>query len=85
MFCSTANNFLMTLAQENGGRFHYCQNDFDAELFIHTLLEEGFHDHEVLLNKSAVDSYIDGRPGGRAVGRSGGRAASRVGERAHRQ
>ena len=45
--CSTANNFLITLAHENGGRFHRCHTNFDAQLFAHTLLTEGFTDHEV--------------------------------------
>ena len=44
---STANNFLVTLAHENGGRFHRCHANFDAQLFAHTLLTEGFTDHEV--------------------------------------
>ncbi|KAI0236056.1 von Willebrand factor A domain-containing protein 3A [Lamellibrachia satsuma] len=43
---STANNFLVTLAHENGGRFHRCHANFDAQLFAHTLLTEGFTDHE---------------------------------------
>ncbi|KAK2189215.1 hypothetical protein NP493_113g03015 [Ridgeia piscesae] len=43
---STANNFLVTLAHENGGRFHRCHANFDAPLFAHTLLTEGFTDHE---------------------------------------
>ena len=43
---STANNFLHLLAQETGGRYHRCQTDFDAQLFAHKLLTEGFEDTE---------------------------------------
>ncbi|KAK3089710.1 hypothetical protein FSP39_005810 [Pinctada imbricata] len=43
---STANNFLRLLATQTGGRFHRCQTDFDAQLFAHKLLTEGFGDTE---------------------------------------
>uniref|UniRef100_A0A2C9KZC9 Uncharacterized protein n=1 Tax=Biomphalaria glabrata TaxID=6526 RepID=A0A2C9KZC9_BIOGL len=44
--CSTANNFLRLLASETGGRYHRVQEDFDAEIFVHKLLSEGFNDSE---------------------------------------
>lgn len=44
---STANNFLKLLATQTGGRFHMCHSDFDAQLFAHKLLTEGFGDTEV--------------------------------------
>lgn len=43
---STANNFLHLMAQETSGRYHRCQTDFDAQLFAHKLLTEGFEDTE---------------------------------------
>ncbi|CAG2240359.1 von Willebrand factor A domain-containing protein 3A [Mytilus edulis] len=43
---STANNFLKLLATQTGGRFHMCHSDFDAQLFAHKLLTEGFGDTE---------------------------------------
>ncbi|KAL3876675.1 hypothetical protein ACJMK2_034479, partial [Sinanodonta woodiana] len=43
---NTANNFLRLLATETGGRYHRCQSDFDAQLFAHKLLSEGFADSE---------------------------------------
>lgn len=43
---STANNFLRMLSKETGGRFHKIQSDFDAQLFAHKLLTEGFTDTE---------------------------------------
>ena len=46
-FYSTANNFLKLLASQTGGRFHKCHSDFDAQLFAHKLLTEGFGDTEV--------------------------------------
>ena len=32
---------------ETGGRYHRCHSDFDAQLFAHKLLTEGFKDAEV--------------------------------------
>ncbi|XP_067671399.1 von Willebrand factor A domain-containing protein 3A-like [Haliotis asinina] len=43
---STANSFLHLLATETGGRYHRCHEDFDAHLFAHKLLSEGFQDAE---------------------------------------
>ncbi|XP_064617094.1 von Willebrand factor A domain-containing protein 3A-like [Liolophura sinensis] len=43
---STANNFLKLLASETGGRYHRCHGEFDADLFAHKLLSEGFQDTE---------------------------------------
>ncbi|XP_052768708.1 von Willebrand factor A domain-containing protein 3A-like isoform X2 [Mya arenaria] len=43
---STANNFLKLLAAETSGRYHRCHSDFDAQLFTHKLLTEGFDDSE---------------------------------------
>ncbi|XP_035826258.1 von Willebrand factor A domain-containing protein 3A isoform X2 [Aplysia californica] len=43
---STANNFLRLLATETGGRYHRIHDDFDAQLFVHKLLSEGFKDCE---------------------------------------
>ncbi|BFZ03428.1 hypothetical protein BsWGS_06467 [Bradybaena similaris] len=43
---STANNFLKLLAGETGGRYHRIQADFDAQMFVHKLLSEGFSDCE---------------------------------------
>ncbi|CAH1794480.1 unnamed protein product [Owenia fusiformis] len=43
---STANSFLKLLAAETSGRYHRCHSNFDADLFTHKLLEEGFHDYE---------------------------------------
>ncbi|KAL5018508.1 hypothetical protein ScPMuIL_004230 [Solemya velum] len=43
---STANNFLRLLAAQTGGRYHRCYTDFDAQLFAHKLLTEGFTDTE---------------------------------------
>ncbi|XP_059162068.1 von Willebrand factor A domain-containing protein 3A-like [Physella acuta] len=43
---STANNFMRLLATETGGRYHRIHEDFDAQLFIHKLLSEGFDDCE---------------------------------------
>ncbi|CAG5136343.1 unnamed protein product, partial [Candidula unifasciata] len=43
---STANNFLKLLASETGGRYHRIQTDFDAQVFVHKLLSEGFNDCE---------------------------------------
>ncbi|KAJ8319389.1 hypothetical protein KUTeg_004480 [Tegillarca granosa] len=43
---STANNFLRLLATETGGRYHHCHSDFDAQMFAHKLLTEGFQDTE---------------------------------------
>ena len=47
VFFSTANNFLHLLAKETGGRYHRCHGDFDAQMFTHKLLSEGFQDAEV--------------------------------------
>ena len=44
---STANNFLKMLSAETGGRYHSIHTDFDAQLYAHKLLTEGFHDPEV--------------------------------------
>ena len=52
-YFSTANNFLKLLAVETGGRYHRCHSDFDAQLFAHKLLTEGFQDAE-------VESLLDG-------------------------
>lgn len=38
----TANEFLKLLAAETNGRYHRCQGDFDADLFAHRILTEGF-------------------------------------------
>ncbi len=35
------------MASENKGRYHRCHSDFDAHMFAHKLLTEGFHDVEV--------------------------------------
>lgn len=43
---STANNFLRLLSTETGGRYHRIHDDFDAQLFVHKLLSEGFDDSE---------------------------------------
>ncbi|PVD38341.1 hypothetical protein C0Q70_00953 [Pomacea canaliculata] len=43
---STANSFLHLLAQETGGRYHRCPDDFNPDMFAHKLLSEGFHDNE---------------------------------------
>ncbi|XP_045213175.2 von Willebrand factor A domain-containing protein 3A-like isoform X3 [Mercenaria mercenaria] len=43
---NTANNFLHLLATETSGRYHRCHSDFDAQLFAHKLLTEGFCDAE---------------------------------------
>ncbi|XP_041363576.1 von Willebrand factor A domain-containing protein 3A-like [Gigantopelta aegis] len=43
---NTANNFLHLLAKETGGRYHRCHGDFDAHMFTHKLLSEGFQDAE---------------------------------------
>ncbi|KAL4240557.1 Von Willebrand factor A [Mactra antiquata] len=43
---NTANNFLRLLAAETAGRYHRCHSDFDAQLFAHKLLTEGFDDAE---------------------------------------
>jgi len=51
LFSSTANNFLKLLAVETSGRFHRCHSDFDAQLFAHKLLTEGFDDAEVMKNQ----------------------------------
>jgi hypothetical protein len=47
LFPSTANSFLSLLAKETGGRYHRCHGKFDAQLFAHKLLTEGFADTEV--------------------------------------
>lgn len=47
-YFSTANNFLRLLATETSGRYHRCHSDFDAQLFAHKLLTEGFGDAEVI-------------------------------------
>ena len=44
---STANSFLKMLAKETGGRYHQLQSNFDAQLYAHKLLAEGFKDPEV--------------------------------------
>ena len=44
---STANSFLHLLATETGGRYHRCPDDFNADMFAHKLLSEGFGDSEV--------------------------------------
>ncbi|KAL8584268.1 hypothetical protein ACOMHN_034953 [Nucella lapillus] len=43
---STANSFLHLLATETGGRYHRCPDDFNADMFAHKLLSEGFGDSE---------------------------------------
>ncbi|KAK7113358.1 von Willebrand factor A domain-containing protein 3A-like [Littorina saxatilis] len=43
---STANSFLHLLASETGGRYHRCPDDFNADIFAHKLLSEGFGDSE---------------------------------------
>lgn len=43
---STANSFLHLLATETGGRYHRCPDDFNADMFAHKLLSEGFSDSE---------------------------------------
>lgn len=47
LYFSTANSFLQLLAKETAGRYHRCHSDFDAQLFAHKLLTEGFDDAEV--------------------------------------
>ena len=46
---STANSFLQLMAKQTSGRYHRCHGDFDAHLFAHKLLSEGFQDPEVTL------------------------------------
>ncbi|XP_060556889.1 von Willebrand factor A domain-containing protein 3A-like [Ruditapes philippinarum] len=43
---NTANSFLSLLATETSGRYHRCHSDFDAQLFAHKLLTDGFNDAE---------------------------------------
>lgn len=43
---STANSFLHLLATETSGRYHRCPDDFNADMFAHKLLSEGFGDSE---------------------------------------
>ncbi|ELU05822.1 hypothetical protein CAPTEDRAFT_167235 [Capitella teleta] len=42
----TANSFLKRLSKETNGRYHQLQSNFDAQLYAHKLLSEGFKDPE---------------------------------------
>lgn len=43
-----------TLAAETGGRFHRSHGDFNADLFAHKVLKEGFTDEVMFRSKTEV-------------------------------
>ena len=57
---STANSFLHLLATETGGRYHRCPDDFNADMFAHKLLSEGFGDSEVKQHSLPVHTVAGG-------------------------